>query len=82
MIRTQPLSILELFLLYQVVINGLFESELAGNKNPFGVCLPISMQFNAEFFIEGLVNTIIERIFPIIPKVPMGTRTGPYINHL
>ena len=36
----------------------------------------------ADFFIEDLVKTIIDRTLPNIPKMPMVTRIGPYITSL
>ena len=45
-------------------------------------CLPISMALMADFFIEDLVKTIIDKTLPNIPKMPMVTRTGPYITSL
>ena len=44
--------------------------------------LPISIALMADFFIEDLVKTIIDRTLPNIPKMPMVTRTGPYITSL
>ena len=40
------------------------------------------MALMADFFIEDLVKTIIDRTLPNIPKMPMVTRTGPYITSL
>ena len=36
----------------------------------------------ADFFIEDLVKTMIDRTLPNIPKMPMVTRIGPYITSL
>ena len=36
----------------------------------------------ADFFIEDLVKTMIDRKLPNIPKMPMVTRIGPYITSL
>ena len=44
--------------------------------------LPISIALMADFFIEDLVKTTIDKILPNIPKMPMVTRTGPYITSL
>ena len=40
------------------------------------------MALMADFFIEDLVKTIIDRTLPNMPKMPMVTRTGPYITSL
>ena len=40
------------------------------------------MALMADFFIEDLVKTIIDRTLPNMPKMPMVTRTGPYITCL
>ena len=44
--------------------------------------LPISIALMADFFIEDLVKTMIDRTLPNIPKMPMVTRIGPYITSL
>ena len=48
----------------------------------FHYCLPISIVLMADFFIEDLVKTIIDKTLPNIPAMPMVTRTGPYITSL
>ena len=40
----------------------------------------MSMILIADFFIDDLVKTIIEIMLPIIPKRPIVTSTGPYMN--